>query len=600
MKKIFYLFMVLLLPMLSISKDFKGAELRTKTAYVYGRFEAKIKSAHREGMLSSFFTYHEISNLSEWNEIDIEILGRYLDIIQFNTITANQANHVRYQFVDFNPHLDFHVYAFEWTPSYVAWFIDGTEVYRQTGAHIQTLNRAQKIMMNIWIPEYPNWVGSWDPNVLPAFAYYDWVSYYSYTPGSSNYGTGNNFTHVWTDNFDSWDQSRWEKATHTWGGNNSDFIQENVIFKDGLMILCLTNSTNIGYVDLKGPSLLSARITDDKIIANFTEELDLISSETISNYIIPSVTITNVKLRADLKSVELTVSGFDYANTYNLIVMNVKDRAPIPNVMSARAVTIIKSKQLSFPIKINVSGGVSHAFLPDQEWSVNTEYGYLDGQVAHTSSSIQINGTDLDSIYRSERHGLAQYKIRVPNGNYRVILMTCENYFNQADARKFDVVIEKTHKMESIDIFAQVGKNTAYDLVFNNISVTDGILDIHFSALIDRPLINGIIVESISTGLLDEEYFPKSFKVFQNFPNPFNRTTKFRYEVSNRGQIQFNVYDILGNKVESKNFRTVESGLHEFTWEAVSKDDTQLCSGVYLYQFVVNDLAYVRKFVLLN
>lgn len=366
------------------------------------------------------------------------------------------------------------------------------------------------------------------------------------------------------------------------------------------MILCLTNSTNIGYVDLKGPTLLSARITDDKIIANFTEELDLISSETISNYIIPSVTITNVKLRADLKSVELTVSGFDYANTYNLIVMNVKDRAPIPNVMTARAVTIIKSKPLSFPIKINAAGGPLHGFLSDQEWNVNTEYGYLDGQVALISSSIQINGTDLDSIYRSERYGLAQYKIRVPNGSYRVILMTCENYFNQADARKFDVVIEKTHKMESIDIFAQVGKNTAYDLVFNNISITDGILDIHFSALIDHPLINGIIVENLSTGFMEEEHFPKTFKVFQNFPNPFNRTTKFRYEVSNRGQIQFNVYDILGNKVESKNFRTVESGLHEFTWEAVSKDDTQLCSGVYLYQFVVNDLAYVRKFVLLN
>jgi len=134
-------------PVMVAAKNYKGAELRTREAYTYGRFEVHLKSAQREGMLSSFFTYHDGGG--SWNEIDIEILGRYTDDVQFNTITPGQTNHLRHQPTPFNPHLDFHTYAFEWTPEYVAWFIDGVEVYRQTETHVATLNRPQKIMMNI-------------------------------------------------------------------------------------------------------------------------------------------------------------------------------------------------------------------------------------------------------------------------------------------------------------------------------------------------------------------------------------------------------------------------------------------------------------------
>lgn len=262
MKFIFILIFLLLTFMAVVfPKDFKGAEYRTKVAYTYGRFEVSMKVADKEGMLSSFFTYFDGTSTdpwstSKWNEIDLEILGRYDDNIQFNTITPGQVNHVSHYPTKFSPNLDFHTYAFEWTPEYVAWFVDDVEVLRQTGDHIVTLTKPQKIMMNIWNPLYANWASVLDSLTLPAFAYYDWVSYYAYTPGAGNYGSGNNFTYSWTDDFDSWDTSRWEKATHTWDGNGCDFIQENAVFNDGKLILCLTNSTNIGYSDLTPPSLL--------------------------------------------------------------------------------------------------------------------------------------------------------------------------------------------------------------------------------------------------------------------------------------------------------------------------------------------------------
>ena len=38
------------------------------------------------------------------------------------------------------------------------------------------------------------WVGEFDESILPVYAYYDWVKYYSYTPGEGTYGSFNNFS----------------------------------------------------------------------------------------------------------------------------------------------------------------------------------------------------------------------------------------------------------------------------------------------------------------------------------------------------------------------------------------------------------------------
>ncbi|HDR04073.1 MAG TPA: glycosyl hydrolase family protein, partial [Candidatus Marinimicrobia bacterium] len=228
-------FFIVLFPLWIAAGDlYRGAELRTHTSYKYGRFEVNYKAAGGSGITSTFFTYYDsLDSYNRWNELDIEIMGRYNQDIQYNVITPGQVNHVSHHQLSFNPYNDFHSYAMEWTPDYVAWFVDGELTYKQTDSHIQTLIEAQKIMMNIWQPAYPGWAGDFDPRQLPLFAEYDWVQYSSYTPGSGNMGTDNNFTFQWRDDFDAYDESRWGKASHTWNGNNCLFTPENIVYHDG-------------------------------------------------------------------------------------------------------------------------------------------------------------------------------------------------------------------------------------------------------------------------------------------------------------------------------------------------------------------------------
>lgn len=248
------LFVFILFGSLLMAKDYRGAELRTYQTYRYGRFETRMKSAPNAGIVSSMFTYHELGpdGIQEWNEIDVEFLGRYTDRVQFNTITDGQVGHEYWHGLSYDPATEFHEYAFEWTPNDVAWFVDGVEVYRQTGGHITNLVRTQKIMMNIWPPAYVDWVGTLNPGQLPSYAFYDWFRYYAYVPGTGNTGTDNDFILLWEDNFDTWNSTRWQKASHTWDGNNSDFTPANAVFQDGYFILCLTTPTNTGY---NGPAL---------------------------------------------------------------------------------------------------------------------------------------------------------------------------------------------------------------------------------------------------------------------------------------------------------------------------------------------------------
>lgn len=592
---------IIFFPMCASAKPYKGAEYRTKASYLYGKFETRIKANGREGMLTSFFTYNGNYPSTPWNEIDIEIMGRYTDDVQFNPITPGQTNHVSHQHVSFNPALDYHVYGFEWTPTYVAWFIDSVEVYRQTGAHIATLNIAQKIMMNVWPPVYTNWAGVWNDAVLPAFAYYDWVKYASYTPGSGTYGTDNNFTPQWMDNFDSWDQTRWDKATHTFDGNNCDFVHANAVFQNGKLILCLTKETAVGYVDNVAPLPLWARAEGNIVRLMFAEEVEQASAEATANYLVPSASVTNAQLLPDLKTVLLTATGLDTTTTSAIIVQNISDRWTIPNVSPQRAVSLIRQTPLTFPLKINIGGPAYQGYLPDQEWSATGEYGRIDGAAGYFSG-VTISGTTEPEVYRSEISDLCEYKVRVPNGRYAIVLMMAENYFTSANQRKFSLVVEGTQVHAGLDLYSVVGFRAAYQRAAF-VDVADGVLDIHVQGLIDKPLLNGITITSLGTDVKgsNEFGFPSdSYKLYTNYPNPFNGGTNIHFSIPQEDQLMFKVFDTLGRNVSERSLGFFQKGEAQIFWNAISESGVTLPSGVYFYRIEGRQMSAVQKMIYLK
>ena len=581
----------------------RGAEYRTLDSYTYGRFETRAKPAQGDGIVSSFFTYDDPAN--PWGEIDIEWLGLFDHTIDLNTITTGQTSHIRQHYVPFNPHLDFHDYGFEWTPEYVAWFIDSTEIFRQTGSHIEELDSAQKLMMNLWQPVYADWVGTFDDRILPRFSYYDWVKYYEYTPDAGDYGTDNNFTLEWEDDFSNFDQTHWEKSdNHTWGGNQSILIKENTVFVDGMLVLCMTDDIHVGYVDVNLPALLWARQIGSMIMVRFSEEINP-TGAVPEHFGVTGVGIDSVRLAPDQRTVFIYIDNDSIAEGTSLAALQISDDNPTPNTLIAQSVQIHLSDPVTFPLKINNGGAAYTDYLPDQEWGPDVEYGFTDGNFVSVSDPIENTIDDL--LYQTCLNRTAGYKVRVPNGIYTVTIKLSENYYSTVDSRTYDVVLENSLIFENLDVFSLAGMHYAHDLTVNNVNVTDQQLDFYFSSSIyglgyvtAGPFINGLVVDqdsifSLST-LHDDSNIPVNIQINSCFPNPFNSSATIHYEIAYPSDISLKISALNGSQIFENSFFQQRIGQHEFRWQP----ENHISSGIYFLSLSSYGSIVSRKLLLIK
>lgn len=236
-----FLLSVVLLTLASAEKPYQGAELYSIDSYSYGRFEMRMKAAKASGVLSTFFTYKYDSEMADvvWEEIDIEIFGKDdARSFQSNVITGlgeRQTTEEVHRF-PFSLADDFHVYAIEWTPDFVAWYIDGELVRKYEGEQAQVMTNPQSLSFNLWAANIEEWVGPIESEAFPVYQWVDWLGVYRYSPDSGE------FELDWVDEFDHFDDTRWGKANWTFAENACDFSRENLQFEGGMLRMALTKT----------------------------------------------------------------------------------------------------------------------------------------------------------------------------------------------------------------------------------------------------------------------------------------------------------------------------------------------------------------------
>jgi hypothetical protein len=88
------------------------------------------------------------------------------------------------------------------------------------------------------------------------------------------------------------------------------------------------------------------------------------------------------------------------------------------------------------------------------------------------------------------------------------------------------------------------------------------------------------------SGVEDESGTPASFKLDQNFPNPFNPTTKISYTIPVRADVKLGVYNVLGQEVATLVNESKEAGSYDVEFSAA-----HLSSGMYFYTLSVVPVA---------
>ena len=107
--------------------------------------------------------------------------------------------------------------------------------------------------------------------------------------------------------------------------------------------------------------------------------------------------------------------------------------------------------------------------------------GALGGMIADFSGQ-KIKGTADATLYQTCRYGLEGYNMKIPNGRYRVTLNSASLTLIKPGSRIGDFKLQGKPVIESLDIFARVGKNAALDIPCDNIEVTDGWLRLEVAA----------------------------------------------------------------------------------------------------------------------
>jgi len=88
---------------------------------------------------------------------------------------------------------------------------------------------------------------------------------------------------------------------------------------------------------------------------------------------------------------------------------------------------------------------------------------------------------------------------------------------------------------------------------------------------------------------------PDGFKLFNNYPNPFNPETVIKYQLSSNSHISLKVYDVLGNEVAVLVDKTQSAGVYDIKFFG-----DQLSSGVYFYKLQAGDFVSTKKMVLMQ
>lgn len=182
-------------------------------------------------------------------------------------------------------------------------------------------------------------------------------------------------------------------------------------------------------------------------------------------------------------------------------------RVPLYGIAKATGVTVTANYRIN-------SGSSTPITINGKTWAADNQYSF-DNLEPYTNPRLhEIAGTDDDPLYLKEQSSNGdkkpfRYQFPVSNGDYVVRLHFAEIYWGApgsginggAGSRVMSVSIENELRLTNLDVSQEVGGAT---ILIKNlpVTVTDGKLNINFSATVNRPMVVAVEVYSFRSAAL--------------------------------------------------------------------------------------------------
>jgi hypothetical protein len=88
---------------------------------------------------------------------------------------------------------------------------------------------------------------------------------------------------------------------------------------------------------------------------------------------------------------------------------------------------------------------------------------------------------------------------------------------------------------------------------------------------------------------------PKEYKLYTNYPNPFNPSTVIKFDIPKDGNYALKVYNVLGEVVKVLADKEFTAGRYNVTFDAAN-----ISSGIYFYQLTGENQNLIKKMLLMK
>lgn len=118
----------------------------------------------------------------------------------------------------------------------------------------------------------------------------------------------------------------------------------------------------------------------------------------------------------------------------------------------------------------------------------------------------------------------------------------------------------------------------------------------HFVCIPHAPGMAGNITATPATGInVTSTIIPDNFYLSQNFPNPFNPSTKIKFNIPLSGVTKLSVFDLSGKEISSLVNKSLSAGSYTVDFNA-----SDLSSGVYYYHLQSEGYSEIKKMTLIK
>ncbi|GKS62667.1 hypothetical protein YTPLAS21_21250 [Candidatus Nitrosocosmicus sp.] len=118
---------------------------------------------------------------------------------------------------------------------------------------------------------------------------------------------------------------------------------------------------------------------------------------------------------------------------------------------------------------------------------------------------------------------------------------------------------------------------------------------------------NGTILHTETGGITfitpheNPPFFPQSFILHANYPNPFNPETTIPFQILKSGaRVQLLIFDMLGRKIRNLFDGELPARNHVIQWDGKDEYGRDVSSGIYFYRLEVDRQAKARKMLKLQ